>query len=58
MVGYYGYSIYWVYLEKNEKVIRIKDLKIFKDVSIKQETSLSVYDIIIFINNSSLSFQI
>ncbi len=57
LVGYDGYSIYRVYLEKYVKVIRIKDLRIFKDASTKPETSLPIYDAVIHLENTSLSFQ-
>lgn len=39
------------FLEKSEEVIRIKNLKIFENKSIKQETILPIYNIIIYIEN-------
>lgn len=40
LIDYNGHFIYWICLEKDAKVIYIKDLKSFKDVSTKTETSL------------------
>ncbi len=57
LVGYNGHSIYQVYLEKDEKVIQIKDLRIFKDTSTKPETSLPIYNAVIYLENTSLPFQ-
>lgn len=54
LVGYDGHSIYRVYLEKDVKVIQIKDLKIFEDASTKTKTSLPIYNAIIYTENPPL----
>lgn len=56
MVDYDGHSVYQVYLEKDEKTIKIKDLRIFEDGSINPKTSLSIYNTVIYLINPSLSF--
>lgn len=40
LVRYDGYIIYRVYIQKQNKVIRIKDLKIFEDYETKTSTDL------------------
>lgn len=40
----------------DEKVMWMKDLKIFENKFAKQETSLLIYNAIIYIKNSSLPF--
>lgn len=58
LVGYDGHSIYRVYLEKDAKVIRIKDLRIFEDASTKMETSLPTYDALVHAESPSLLVQL
>ena len=43
LVGYDGKTIYRVYLEQNESVIRVKNLSIHEDATAKKDTELS-YD--------------
>lgn len=44
LVGFNGYIIYRVHIEKQNRVIRVKDLRIFKDTEIKENTSLPSYE--------------
>lgn len=44
-------------MKKYKKVIWIKNLRIFEDVSIKLKTSLIMYNIIIHLENPFLFFQ-
>lgn len=43
LVGYDGHTIYRVYIKEQNKVIRIKDLRIFEDYETKVDTSLPDY---------------
>lgn len=43
LVGYDGHTIYRVYIQEQNKVIHIKDLRIFEDYETKTETSLLAY---------------
>lgn len=45
--SYDVYYTYQVHLEKDDKIFYIKILKIFDVVSTKQETSLSIYNIVL-----------
>lgn len=44
LVGYDGHTIYRVHIQEQNKVIRIKDLRIFEDHEIKTSTSLPDYE--------------
>lgn len=46
LVGCDGKTIYHVYFEKNNKVIKVKDLQIHKDATSKNSTDLSTYEAI------------
>lgn len=46
LVGYDSHTIYRIFLEDNNKIIRVKDLRIHEDVIAKQETSLPTYEAI------------
>lgn len=46
LIEYDSYAIYWIYLAKNEIVIWIKNLKIFKDILSKKESRLTIYNAI------------
>lgn len=51
LVGYNSYIIYQVYINKQNKVIRVKDLQIFEDYKSKTATNLPTY------NEDILTFQ-
>ena len=46
---YDGNTIYRVFLEKDYKVIRVKDLRIHKDAIDKNETDLPIYDSVLIV---------
>lgn len=46
LVGYNGKTIYHVYFEKDPIIIWVKDLQIHKDVTVKESTTLPIYDAI------------
>lgn len=48
LASYDNHFIYQVYLEKDEKIIQIKELRIFENASIKLKTSLPIYDTVIW----------
>lgn len=48
LVGFGYYTIYNIYIEKQNQIIRIKDLCIFEDIENEKNTSFSSY------NNTSL----
>ena len=47
LVGYDAHTIYRVYLPDEQKIIRIKDLKIVENADVKAESQLASYDAII-----------
>ncbi len=44
LVGFDGYTIYRVYVEEQNKVIRVKDLRIFEDTTAKRHSALPDFD--------------
>lgn len=46
LVGYDGHTIYRVFLEDSNKIVRVKDLRIHEDVIPKQNTNLPTYEAI------------
>ncbi len=44
LVGYNDHTIYRVYIEEQNKVIRVKDLRIFEDYESKSATDIPDYD--------------
>lgn len=44
LVGYYGDTIYQVHIKKKNKVIKVKDLRIFENYKSKIATDLLDYD--------------
>lgn len=46
LVGYDGHTIYRVFLEKDNKIIRVKDLRIHEDATPKDDTTVPTYDAI------------
>lgn len=51
LVGYDNYTIYWVHIKEQNKVIQVKNLWIFKDYKSKSATKLPDY------NDGTLTFQ-
>lgn len=51
LIGFDHHTIYCIHIEKQNQVIRIKDLHIFEDIEIKENIILSKY------KNSKLFFQ-
>ena len=49
LCGYDGNTIYRVFLEKDYKVIRVKDLRIHEDAIDKNETDLPTYDSVMIV---------
>lgn len=43
LVGFDGHTIYRVHIEEQNQIIRVKDLRIFKDTEIKENTLLPFY---------------
>lgn len=44
LVGFDGHTIYRVHIEEQNRVIRVKDLRIFEDIEIKENTLLPSYE--------------
>lgn len=44
LVGFDGHTIYRIHIEEQNQVIRVKDLRIFKDTEIKENTLLPSYE--------------
>lgn len=44
LVGFDGHTIYRVHIEEQNRVIRVKDLRIFEDTEIKENTLLPSYE--------------
>ncbi len=44
LVGFDGHTIYRVHVEKQNKVIRVKDLQIFEDTAVKSHSALPDFD--------------
>ena len=44
LVGFDGHTIYHVHIEKQNRVIRVKDVRIFENTETKKNTSLSSYE--------------
>lgn len=44
LVGYNGHTIYRVHIKEQNKVIKVKDLRIFEDYESKTATDLPIYD--------------
>lgn len=40
LVGYNGHTIYWVYIESHNKLIKVKNLQVFEDNKAKTSTNL------------------
>lgn len=43
LVRFNGHTIYHMHIEKQKRVIKVKDLRIFEDTEIKETTILSDY---------------
>lgn len=43
LIAFDGYTIYWVYIEEQSHVIKAKNLQIFEDSEIKNDTILPCY---------------
>lgn len=46
LVGYDGHTIYCVFLKDDNKIIRVKDIRIYEDVKAKEDTDLPTYEAI------------
>lgn len=44
LVEFDGYTIYWIYIEEQNRIIRAKNLQIFKDIKIKKDIILPYYE--------------
>lgn len=44
LVGFDGYTIYYIYIKEQNQVIKVKDLRIFEDTEIKKNTLLQSYE--------------
>lgn len=58
LVGYDGHRIYRIFLEKNYKVIQVKDLRIYKDTRSKNNTEILFFDAIALGEKGGNSFDI
>lgn len=55
LVGFDGYTIYKIYIEEQNKVIRAKHIRIFKDIIAKIYSFLSNFDKKLTFNRVQLS---
>ena len=58
LCGYNGSTIYRVFMEKDYKVIRVKDLRIHEDATFKDGTDLPTYDSIMIQNEKDTTLEI
>ena len=58
LCGYDGSTIYRVFIEKDYKVIRVKDLRIHEDAIFKDGTDLPTYDSIMIQNEKDTTLEI
>ena len=47
LVGYDGHTIYWVFLEQDNKIIHVKNFWIYKDAIFKKATTIPTYKTIV-----------
>lgn len=54
LVRYNGHILHWIYLVKDEKVIWIKDSKIFEDIPSKDKNRLPIYNSIFYFGKKDI----